>query len=103
LLREILDELRRLRQALRPRQLSHSDHLVLDRLLPAVWARWSDAAFTVADLNQDAVFAELIKPLHPKQVGQLLSRAMTANADIAGYRVDKVANEHHATLWQVIR
>jgi hypothetical protein len=106
-LRDILDELRLIRQAIeRPRpesSLSRTDRETLTRLLPAIGGAVGSELFSSAEIcEHDAAGLRLVcAGLTVKQLGRLLARA--ADQPISGYMVLRESKEAGAVLWRVVQ
>jgi hypothetical protein len=106
--REVLSELRQIRQLLerpqgRPSTLSKTDRAMLERLLQALAVVFPGGElFTSRELVEHPApgLRVLRRGLSTKQIGRLLTRA--DGIAIGGFKVEKVGSELHVCLWRVI-
>ena len=105
LLREIVSELRAVRQCLaqrRPSHLTRDDRRKLGMILPVIAATFGSELFTVREVFEHAsaglriVLAESTR----KQLGRLLQRAEGAIVD--GFTVQRDGVEVGAVLWRIL-
>ena len=97
LLREIRDELRMLRAELRPRRvISHEEHLLLSKLIPAIKGSYGSTAWTCRELLALPVFRELTH-LSCRELGTLLSKA--AGVNVSGFTIEPSGKDHGRVLW----
>jgi hypothetical protein len=105
--REILAELRTIRQLLehrgRPTTLTRADQELLGRLLPAISGALGSALFTTKELFEiDAPGVQLVTAgLTSTRIGRLFRRAEGQRVD--AYLVQRAGAEAHAALWRVVR
>lgn len=110
LLREILAELKGLREDLAASRLpgvqtslTRADRALLARLLPAAGGAIGSVPFLVRELFEDdsAALHLVLRGLNAKGIGRLLRRA--AGQAIDGYLVEEVGAELNTTLWRVVQ
>jgi hypothetical protein len=104
ILQAILEELQRIRHRLGTSRLSHRDHVVLGKLLPAIAGRYGDGTWTVRELLADPVFAALLPSSNgnaAQALGQLFFRAIAE--DIDGLTIDRLKLERGSALWALRR
>jgi hypothetical protein len=115
-LRELVAEVRGLRQDMRERAasavpgeyrtqstLSREDRARLARLLPAIAGALGSEPFLARDLFEHAAPAVRLvrRGLTPRRIGRLFRRA--AGEAVAGYLVEAVDVELGAVLWRVVQ
>lgn len=106
ILRAILREIQALRQETKSRQfLSHSEHLLLDRLLPALAGRYGSGVFTSAEIANDSIFRTLLMngAADSQSLGNLLAKSV--GMDINGLEVRRGPKkiDHNKQGWFIVR
>jgi hypothetical protein len=97
ILREIRDLLADKKQ--RARVLTHSEHLKLHVLLPAIYEVYGDSNFTVSELTTHAVIRSMITGT-PAAIGLLFSSAV--GEDFAGYEIQAIGKASgNRRLWTI--
>jgi hypothetical protein len=99
-----LEELQRIRHRLGTPRLTHRDHVVLGKLLPAIAGRYGGGSWTVRELLADPVFPALMPSVNgnaAQGLGNLLARSV--GMDVDGLAVEKVKTEHGASIWRLVR
>jgi hypothetical protein len=101
LIEQMLSELRRIRRLLGRDRLTHEEHLVLARLIPAILGKFG-STFTTAELIGDPVIVALLPAVNGnanRHLGALLARSV--GEDLGGVRLEKCGFEHGAAVWSL--